>query len=173
MLYAETGPDHLFVIEEQMMPMVPVIAVDTVDQGIELAKVAEHGYKHSSMIHSLNVINMTKMVRALESTLFVKNGPCVAGLGRVEGSAVSTIRHPSLKGWRLLVCQPVNERGEETGDPVLCLDCLGAGKYQQVIVTSDGKSVREKMGDPHSPARYMTIAVLDDVEAATAEEIPA
>jgi aldehyde dehydrogenase len=81
MLYAETSPDHLFVVEEQMMPMVPVIPVDSVDQGIELAKVAEHGYKHSSMIHSLNVVNMTKMARALESTLFVKNGPCVAGLG--------------------------------------------------------------------------------------------
>jgi aldehyde dehydrogenase len=81
MLYAETSPDHLFVVEEQMMPMLPVIPVDNVDQGIELAKVAEHGYKHSSMIHSLNVINMTKMARALESTLFVKNGPCVAGLG--------------------------------------------------------------------------------------------
>jgi len=81
MLYAETDANHLFVYEEQMMPMVPVIAVDNVDQGIELAKVAEHGYKHSSMIHSLNVINMTKMGRALESTVFVKNGPCVAGLG--------------------------------------------------------------------------------------------
>jgi aldehyde dehydrogenase len=81
MLYAETDADNLFVIEEQMMPMVPVIAVDSVDQGIAMAKVAEHGYKHSSMIHSLNVINMTKMARALESTLFVKNGACVAGLG--------------------------------------------------------------------------------------------
>ena len=81
MLYAETDADNLFVVEEQMMPMIPVIPVDSVDQGIELAKVAEHGYKHSSMIHSLNVINMTKMVRALESTLFVKNGACVAGLG--------------------------------------------------------------------------------------------
>jgi aldehyde dehydrogenase len=64
-----------------MMPMLPVIPVENVDEGIQLAKVAEHGYKHSSMIHSLNVINMTKMARALESTLFVKNGPCVAGLG--------------------------------------------------------------------------------------------
>jgi aldehyde dehydrogenase len=81
MLYAETDADNLFVIEEQMMPMVPVIAVDSVDEGIAKAKVAEHGYKHSSMIHSLNVINMTKMARALESTLFVKNGACVAGLG--------------------------------------------------------------------------------------------
>jgi aldehyde dehydrogenase len=81
MLYAETDASDLFVKEEQMMPMVPVIAVDSVDEGIALAKVAEHGYKHSSMIHSLNVNNMTKMGRALESTLFVKNGSCLAGLG--------------------------------------------------------------------------------------------
>jgi len=81
MLYAETEADHLFVIEEQMMPMIPIIAVDTVDEGIEKAKIAEHGYKHSSMIHSLNVKHMTRMARALESTLFVKNGACVAGLG--------------------------------------------------------------------------------------------
>mgnify|MGYP000079587816 CR=1 FL=1 len=81
MLYAETDAEHLFVIEEQMMPMMPIIPVDDVDQGIAMAKVAEHGYKHSSMIHSLNVINMTKMGRALESTVFIKNGSCMAGLG--------------------------------------------------------------------------------------------
>ena len=81
MLYAETSADNLFVIEEQMMPMMPIIAVDTVDQGIEMARVAEHGYKHSSMIHSLNIKHMTRMARALESTVFVKNGSCLAGLG--------------------------------------------------------------------------------------------
>lgn len=81
MLYAETAADHLFVKEEQMMPVLPIIPVKDVDEGIRLSKIAEHGYRHSSMIHSLNVINMTKMARALESTLFVKNGPCVAGLG--------------------------------------------------------------------------------------------
>jgi ethanolamine utilization protein EutN len=81
---------------------------------------------------------------------------------RVEGSAISTIRHPSLKGWRLLVCQPVNDEGESDGLPILCLDCLGAGIGERVIATSDGKSVREKMGDPLSPARYMLIAILDE-----------
>lgn len=81
---------------------------------------------------------------------------------RVEGSAISTIRHPSLKGWRLLVCQPVNDEGQSEGLPILCLDCLGAGIGQRVIATSDGKSVREKMGDAMSPARYMLIAILDE-----------
>jgi ethanolamine utilization protein EutN len=89
---------------------------------------------------------------------------------RVEGSAISTIRHPSLKGWRLLICQPLNEAGEKIALPILCLDNLGAGKHQIVVVTSDGKSVREKMGMPMTPARYMSIAILDDVKPAA--EVP-
>lgn len=81
LLFAETDPDHPYVVEEQMMPMVPVVRVKSVEQGIEWAKNAEHGYKHSSIIHSLNVDHMTAMARALDSTLFVKNGPSTAGLG--------------------------------------------------------------------------------------------
>jgi acyl-CoA reductase-like NAD-dependent aldehyde dehydrogenase len=81
LLFAETGLDHPFVMEEQMMPMVPVVRVRDVAQGIDHARRSEHGYKHSALIHSLNVDHMTAMARALDTTLFVKNGPCVAGLG--------------------------------------------------------------------------------------------
>nr|WP_309398177.1 aldehyde dehydrogenase EutE [Cerasicoccus maritimus] len=81
MLFAETDEGHLFVIEEQMMPMVPVIRARDIDHAIEMAVKSEHGYKHSGMIHTLNVVNMGKMARALDTTLFVKNGACVAGLG--------------------------------------------------------------------------------------------
>jgi len=87
-------------------------------------------------------------------------------LCRVEGSATSTIRHPSLKGWRLLVCQPLGADGRGDGLPILCLDSLGAGRHQTVVASSDGKSVREKVGDPYSPARYMTIAILDEGQRA-------
>ncbi|MEZ5275431.1 MAG: aldehyde dehydrogenase [Opitutaceae bacterium] len=80
-LFAETDPDHPYVMEEQMMPMVPVVRVKSIEQGIEFAMKAEHGYKHSSIIHSLNVDHMTAMARALDTTLFIKNGPCTAGLG--------------------------------------------------------------------------------------------
>ena len=81
LLFAETPADHVFVMEEQMMPMVPVVRVGNVEEGIAHAVEAEHGYKHSSMIHSRNVENMTAMARALDTTLFVKNGPSMAGLG--------------------------------------------------------------------------------------------
>lgn len=81
MLFAETDADHAFVIEEQMMPMLPVVRVKTFDEAVVAAVKSEHNYKHSAMIHSLNVEHMTQMARALDTTLFVKNGPCVAGLG--------------------------------------------------------------------------------------------
>ncbi len=45
------------------------------------AKRAEHGYGHSSIIHSMNVEHMTTMAKEMDTTIFVKNGPCVAGLG--------------------------------------------------------------------------------------------
>ncbi len=81
LLFAETDADHVFVMEEQMMPMLPVIRVKNFDAAVEAAAKSEHGYKHSCVIHSLNVERMTQMARALDTTLFVKNGPSTAGLG--------------------------------------------------------------------------------------------
>ncbi|MEY3001363.1 MAG: Ethanolamine utilization protein EutN [Verrucomicrobiota bacterium] len=85
-------------------------------------------------------------------------------LCRVEGNATSTIRHPSLKGWRLLICQPLRENNEPDGLPILSLDALGAGVHDRVLVSSDGRSVQERIGTRHTPARYMTIAILDTGE---------
>ncbi len=81
LLIAETSAHHLFVEEEQMMPFLPIVRVKSVEEGIAAAKKAEHGYKHSAIIHSHDVEHMTAMAKALETTLFIKNGSCLAGLG--------------------------------------------------------------------------------------------
>jgi aldehyde dehydrogenase len=81
MLFAETDAEHPFVMEEQMMPMVPVVRVKTFDDAVAAAVRSEHGYRHSAILHSLNVDHMTQMARAVDTTLFVKNGASVAGLG--------------------------------------------------------------------------------------------
>ena len=81
MLFAETDADHLFVGEEQMMPFLPIVRVKSVEEGIVAAKKAEHGFRHSAIIHSHDVATMTAMAKALDTTLFVKNGASVAGLG--------------------------------------------------------------------------------------------
>ena len=81
MLIAETAEDDLFVIEEQMMPLLPITQATCFGEAIRMARDSEHGYKHSAMVHTMNVANMTEMGRAMDTTLYVKNGPCVAGLG--------------------------------------------------------------------------------------------
>ena len=99
LLFCETDADHLFVEEEQMMPCVPVVRVRDVEEGVQASLKAEHGYKHTSIIHSHNVASMTAMGRALDTTLFVKNGPCMAGLGLGgEGYLSYSIATPTGEG---------------------------------------------------------------------------
>jgi len=99
LLFAETGRAHPFVIEEQMMPFLPVVRVKSVEEGIAAAKEAEHNYKHTAIIHSHNVEHMTAMARALDTTLFIKNGPCMAGLGvGGEGYLSFSIATPTGEG---------------------------------------------------------------------------
>lgn len=99
LLYGETAESHPFVEVEQMMPFVPFVRCRNVDHGIELAQHYEHGFRHTSMIHSRDVHNMTKMARALDTTLFVKNGPCMAALGLGgEGYLSFSIAGPTGEG---------------------------------------------------------------------------
>ena len=99
LLFGETDADHPFVIEEQMMPFVPFVRVRSVAEGIVAAKKAEHNYRHTSIIHSKNVDHMTAMARALDTTIFVKNGSCLAGLGNGgEGYPSFSIATPTGEG---------------------------------------------------------------------------
>lgn len=99
LLFGETDEANPFVPVEQMMPFVPFVRCRDVDEAIDKAQRAEHGFKHTSIIHSNNVRNMTKMGRALETTLFVKNGPCMASLGQGgEGYLSYSIAGPTGEG---------------------------------------------------------------------------
>ena len=103
LLFAETKADDLFVDEEQMMPFLPIVRVKSVEEGIAKAKKSERGYKHSAMIHSHDVAHMTAMAKALETTIFIKNGSCLAGLGSGgEGYANFSIATTTGEG----ICNP-------------------------------------------------------------------
>lgn len=81
LLFGETGAGHAFVEEEQMTSFLPIVRAPDIHAAIQMAHKSEHGYKHSAMIFTSNVGPMTEMGRLLDCTVFVKNGPCVAGLG--------------------------------------------------------------------------------------------
>jgi aldehyde dehydrogenase len=99
LLFGETPPDHPFVLEEQMMPFVPFVRCRDFYEAVEHAKRAEHGFRHTAIIHSRNIEAITYMARELNTTLFIANGPCVAGLGiGGEGYLSYSIATPTGEG---------------------------------------------------------------------------
>jgi ethanolamine utilization protein EutN len=82
-------------------------------------------------------------------------------IGRVVGQAVSTVKHPSFEGWRLLLVQPLTPDGGADGEPLLAIDSLGAGKADRVILTNDGAGARELVGIRNSPVRWMVLGICD------------
>jgi aldehyde dehydrogenase len=81
LLFGETGENHPFVVEEQMMPFIPVVRVKDADAAIAAAVKAEHGYRHTAIIHTNNVETATQMARAMNTTLFIHNAGSPASLG--------------------------------------------------------------------------------------------
>jgi aldehyde dehydrogenase len=99
LLFGETDETNPFVPVEQMMPFLPFVRCKNVDEAIAKAKFYEHGFRHTAIIHSHDVRNMTKMGRELDTTLFVKNGPCMAALGLGgEGYLSFSIATPTGEG---------------------------------------------------------------------------
>jgi aldehyde dehydrogenase len=99
LVFGETDNANPFVPTEQMMPFVPFVRCRDADEAIRLAHESEHGFRHTAIIHSNDVRTMTRMGRLLDTTLFVKNGPSVAGLGLGgEGYLSFSIATPTGEG---------------------------------------------------------------------------
>ncbi len=98
-IICETDFNHPFVQEELMMPILPIVRVDNIDQAIDLAVKAEHGNRHTAHMHSKNIDHLTRFARAVETTIFVKNAPSYAGIGfGGEGHTTFTIAGPTGEG---------------------------------------------------------------------------
>lgn len=92
-------PDEPLVWTEQLMPVYPVVPVADSDEGIDLAVRAEHGFGHTATMWSRNIDQLSVMARAINTSIFVKNGPSYAGLGfGGEGHTSFTIASPTGEG---------------------------------------------------------------------------
>jgi aldehyde dehydrogenase len=120
-VFGETKEDHLFVDHEQMMPFVPFVRVPDVDTAITLAKKYEHGFKHTAIIHSRNIETITRMGRELDTSLYIQNGPSMAGLGSGgEGYLSFSIATPTGEG----VTTPLTFTRQRRSTTVRCMRVL-------------------------------------------------
>ena len=83
-------------------------------------------------------------------------------LGKVMGTATSTVKHPSMNGWRLLVVQFLMADGQSPdGEPIVAVDHLGAARGDVVILSSDGRGTRELLGSDNTPVRWCVVGLRD------------
>ena len=81
----------------------------------------------------------------------------------ILGTAISTVKHPSMRGQKLLVAQPLMADGRTPdADPLIAVDTVGAGKGERVILSSDGKFTRQYVGAEDTPIRWAVIGICDD-----------
>ncbi|MHA2096618.1 MAG: aldehyde dehydrogenase family protein, partial [Candidatus Hodarchaeales archaeon] len=100
LIIAEVPDDeHPFVISEMLMPVLPIVRVKSIEEALQKAKKAEHGFKHTAMMWSDSVGNMSLVAKNIETTIFVKNAPSLAGIGfGGEGYTTMTIAGPTGEG---------------------------------------------------------------------------
>ncbi len=99
LILIETPIEHPLIWTEQLMPVLPLARVRTADEGIDLAVQAEHGFGHTASMFSRDIEALSRMARAVNTSIFVKNGPNLAGLGHGgEGYASMSIASPTGEG---------------------------------------------------------------------------
>lgn len=97
--FADVPPDHPFATVEMLLPVLGFVRAKDVDDAIGLAYKLEDGCFHTASMHSKNIENLHKMAIKMNTSIFVKNAPCYAGLGMCgEGPASFTIASPTGEG---------------------------------------------------------------------------
>jgi len=91
-------------------------------------------------------------------------------LCRVKGTVVATMKHPAFAGRKLMVVQPLDERGEEKGDSFIAVDMVQAGEGDVVLINQEGNGARQllKMGQ-QVPIRSLIVGIVDAVDLAERE----
>ncbi len=99
MVVAEVGEDDPLLWTEQMVPVMPVCRVSDANRAIDLAVAVESGNRHTAVMHSKNLDNLSRMAKLCDCSIFVKNGRSQAGLGLDgEGFCSFTIASPTGEG---------------------------------------------------------------------------
>jgi len=84
-------------------------------------------------------------------------------LAKVSCALVSTTKHVSLNGAKLLVVVRLNEHYQPTGTAQVAVDCVGAGNGEIVIVAT-GSSARMSNTKEHSVIDAAVVGIVDAMD---------
>ena len=86
---------------------------------------------------------------------------------RVIGNVVSTVKHPTYLGHKIMIVQPLDEHGRDDGDSFLAVDDVQAGPGDRVLILSEGNGIRQLLGIKELPIRRLIVGIVDAVTADT------
>jgi ethanolamine utilization protein EutN len=86
-------------------------------------------------------------------------------VGRVVGTVVSTINSPVFDGRRLLLCDLLDVSGRPDGSYLICVDTVGSGAGEAVLIIDEGNSARQVIGVDPAPGRAVVVGVIDQLTA--------
>ena len=84
-------------------------------------------------------------------------------LCKVQGNVVSTVKHPTYRGHKLMIVQPMDEQGQDAGSSFLAVDLVQAGPGDTVLVMQEGNGVRQILKEQKLPIRSVIIGIVDEV----------
>ncbi|HEY6055714.1 MAG TPA: EutN/CcmL family microcompartment protein [Gaiellaceae bacterium] len=84
-------------------------------------------------------------------------------IGRVAGTVVSTISAPVFEGRRLLLCDVLDAAGEPDGSYLICVDTVGSGAGEAVLILDEGNSARQVLGLAAGPVRAVVVGIVDQL----------
>lgn len=84
-------------------------------------------------------------------------------IGRVVGTVVSTISSPVFEGRRLLLCDLLDASGKPDGGYLICVDTVGSGAGEAVLILDEGNSARQVLGLSTAPVRAVVVGIVDQL----------
>jgi len=84
-------------------------------------------------------------------------------IGRVVGTVVSTISAPVFDGRRLLLCDLLDVSGNPDGSYLICVDTVGSGAGEAVLILDEGNSARQVVGMSEAPIRAVVVGIVDQL----------
>lgn len=105
LIVVDAVKSHPFVLIELLMPVVPMVRVKDFDMALETALFIEQGLRHTAIIHSQSIANLNRAAHVMQTSIFVKNGSSLSGIGfkgegdtsftvaNITGEGITTARH--------------------------------------------------------------------------------
>jgi len=83
-------------------------------------------------------------------------------LGRVIGNVVCTQKVESFEGVKLLLVQPLNERREEMGEPLVACDTVQAG-VNDIVFYEGGREAALGLENWFNPSDATIMGIVDSI----------